>query len=422
MPNTPSPLARDGQLVIANAKRIASQNNQPSVDSLTLLLALLQLPKSQAQDMLKSLNVKVESLIARLSATIKLEARQGGTGPATKRSDANLSVESESILSESFAETKLHGLEFIDARILLLGMLRSPDSRAGQFLAQYGLTAEQVRERINVKETPPVSTPIFTMPKTLAHGLQNGVSPVFISLVLFTAAAACFTWLDIGNSRVFMFFFIVGGWIISVALHEFGHAITAYLGGDESVEHKGYLTLNPLKYTHPILSIVIPVVMLLLGGIGFPGGAVYINIHALKNANFRSLVSAAGPIANFLCAMLLALPFIVLPYQFFFAANFDFPMGLAFLGFLQITALLINLLPIPGLDGFGIIEPILPRGLVEFSNFLRPFGFLILYMLLAVDSPIREFFWNSVWGITDLISPELAYFANEGVKVFLAWR
>jgi Zn-dependent protease len=422
MPNTPSPLARDGQLVITNAKRIASQNNQPSVDSLTLLLALLQLPKSQAQDMLKSLNVKVENLVARLSATIILEARQAGISPDTNRSDANLSVESESILDESFAEMKLHGLDYIDGRILLLGMLRSPDSRAGQFLAQYGLTAEQARERVKVKGTPITNTPVFTLPKTLAHGLRNGISPVFISLVLFTAAAACFMWLGIGNSRVFMFFFIVGGWIISVALHEFGHAITAYLGGDESVEHKGYLTLNPLKYTHPILSIVIPVVMLLLGGIGFPGGAVYINIHALKNANFRSLVSAAGPIANFLCAILLALPFIVFPYQFFFAANFDFLMGLAFLGFLQITALLINLLPIPGLDGFGIIEPILPRGLVEFSNFLRPFGFLILYMLLAVDSPIREFFWNSVWGIAYLISPDLAYFANEGVKVFLAWR
>jgi len=422
MQNISSPLARDGQLAIANAKRIAEQNNQPSVDSLTLLLALLQLPKSQALDMLKSINVKVENMVARLSATIKLEARQAGINPDAKRNDANLSVESESILNESFAETQLHGLTSIDARVLLMGMLRSPDSRAGQFLAQYDVTAEQVRGRVNFKDAPRVNTPVFTLPKTLARGLRNGISPVFISLVLFTAAAACFAYFSVGNSRVFMFFFIIGGWIISVALHEFGHAITAYVGGDESVEHQGYLTLNPLKYTHPILSIVIPVVMLLMGGIGFPGGAVYINVHALKNAKFRSLVSAAGPIVNLLCIILLAQPFIILPTQFFFAANFDFLMGLAFLTFLQITALVINLLPIPGLDGFGIIEPFLPREVAEFSNFLRPFGFLILYMLLAIDSPIQQFFWNNVWGITDLISPELAYFANEGVKVFLAWR
>ncbi len=422
MQNTPYPLTRDGQLAINNARRIAEQNKQSSVDSLTLLLALLQTPNSQAQTLLKSLNVKVESLLARLSATIKLEAGQAGAGSEVRRNGVNLSVESESILSESSVEANHLGLGAIDGRALLLGMLRSPNSSAGQFLAQYGVTAEQVRERINIiKATPIAKKSVFTLPKGLARGMRYGISPVFISLVVFTMAMAGFLWFGVGNNpRVFMYSFIIGGWIISVALHEFGHAITAFWGGDESVEHKGYLTLNPLKYTHPIISIVIPVVMLLLGGIGFPGGAVYINVHALRKPNYRSLVSAAGPLANLLFVLLLALPFgDVQFFYFFLTAPSEFLIGIAFLALLQITAIFLNLLPIPGLDGFGIIEPFLPREVVEFSGFLRPFGFLILFMLLSIDSPIADFFWNNVWSAAELISPNLAYFANEGVKIFL---
>jgi Zn-dependent protease len=300
-------------------------------------------------------------------------------------------------------------------------MLRSPDSRAGQFLAQYGVTAEQVRERLKIiKETPIPKKPIFSLTKTLARGLRHGISPVFIGLVLFTAAMAGFLWFGVGNNpRVFMFAFIIGGWIISVALHEFGHAITAFWGGDESVENKGYLTLNPLKYTHPIISIVIPVVMLIIGGIGFPGGAVYIDIYALRKPSYRSLVSAAGPMANLLLIILLSLPFGAVPFWFLSTVPFEFLTGIAFLAFLQITALLLNLLPIPGLDGFGIIEPFLPREVVEFSNFLRPFGFFIVFFLLSVKSPISNFFWTNVWSAADLIGPNFAYYANEGVKIFL---
>lgn len=71
--------------------------------------------------------------------------------------------------------------------------------------------------------------------------------------------------------------FVCLGWIISVCLHEFGHAIVAYWGGDTSVKDKGYLTLNPLKYTDINLSLTLPLIFLLMGGIPLPGAAVYIN-------------------------------------------------------------------------------------------------------------------------------------------------
>ncbi len=419
MPNTSHPLTRNAQAALDNARRIAEQNRQPSIDSLALLLALLQNPKSQVSAVLQSLKVKVENLAARVSATIKLEAGQAVAGLEGKRGGLDLSVENESILSESLAEMQEQALDAIDGHILLLGMLRSPESKAGQILAQYGVTAEQVRESMQIiKEMPIARGPIFALPKTLGRALQNGISPIFISLVLFTVAMAGFLWFGIGNNpKMFMFAFIIGGWLVSLCQHEFGHAVTAFWGGDESVEHKGYLTLNPLKYTHPIISVVIPLVMLLMGGIAFPGGAVYINIHALRKPRYRSLVSAAGPLANLLCLLLLALPFGKLPFYIFSRAPFEFLSAIGLLALLQMVALFINLLPIPGLDGFGILEPFLPHEL-EFTRSLQPFGFLIVFLLLWTDSPISDFFWDNVWYAMELFGPELAYFANEAVKLF----
>ncbi len=416
MPNTSHPLTRNAQAALNNARRIAEQNGQPSIDSLALLLALLQLPKSQVAAVLLSLKVKVENLVARVSATIKLEAGQAVTG-------LELSAENESILNESLAEMKDHALNAIDGHILLLGMLRSSESRAGEILAQYGVTAEQVRESVkNFKEMPITKGPIFALPKTLGRAMRNGISPIFISLILFTVVMAGFLWFDIGNNpQLFMFAFIIGGWLISLCLHEFGHAITAFWGGDESVEHKGYLTLNPLKYTHPIISIVIPLIMLLMGGIAFPGGAVYINIAALRNPRYRSLVSAAGPLANLVCLLLLALPFAKLPFYYIFSkAPSEFLSALGLLALLQMIALFINLLPIPGLDGFGILEPFLPREWLQFASFLRPFGFLLVFFLLSANSPISDFFWGNVWSAMELVGFRLAYFANEGVKIFFS--
>lgn len=424
MPTTSYPFTRTTQAALNNAKRIAEQSGQPSVDSLALLLALLQLPKSQTSAVLKSLKVRVENLAARVSATIKLEAGSPAAGSGAKRSELTLSAESESVLSGSLAEMNEKTLRVIDEPTLLLGMLRCPESKAGQILAQYGVTVEQVRENLHaIKDMPAGGDAFFDLLKTLGRAMHNGVSPIFVSLVVFTITMAGFLWFDIGNNpQLFMFAFVISGWLVALCLHEFGHALTAFLGGDESVEDKGYLTLNPLKYTHPIISVVIPLVMLLMGGIAFPGGAVYINIHALRKPKYRSLVSAAGPLANFICLLLLGLPFSNIPFYYIFPnAPIEFLSALGLLALLQMIALFINLLPIPGLDGFGILEPFLPREWAEFAGFLRPFGFLIVFILLSADSPISNFFWNNIWSAMQLINSNLAYFANEGVKTFFPW-
>src|SRR5512142_2165373 len=97
------------------------------------------------------------------------------------------------------------------------------------------------------------------------------------------------------------------GWMFTLCLHEFSHALVAYYGRDYTVRAKGYLTFNPLKYTHPVYSIVLPLLFLVMGGIGLPGGAVYIEKWRLRSRAWVTAVSLAGPSANLLLAIVLGI-------------------------------------------------------------------------------------------------------------------
>ncbi|NEP56098.1 MAG: tetratricopeptide repeat protein, partial [Symploca sp. SIO2G7] len=202
--------------------------------------------------------------------------------------------------------------------------------------------------------------------------------------------------------------FVCLGWIASVCLHEFGHAIVAYFGGDTSVKDKGYLTLNPLKYTDPGLSLVLPILFLLLGGIALPGGAVYIDRSRLRNRGWESAVSAAGPLASALVTCFLAIPFgmglVSRETQHWILPS------LAFLILLEILAVLLNLLPIPPLDGYGIIEPWLPRKTqIQLNKFGR-YGIWVIFGLLWFVEPASRLLWQTAFTISETLGvpPEMA--------------
>ena len=144
-----------------------------------------------------------------------------------------------------------------------------------------------------------------------------------------------------------VFLIVLVGWIFSLCLHEFSHAIVAYYGGDTSVKEKGYLTFNPLKYTHPVYSLLMPIIFLALGGIGLPGGAVYIETWRIRDRRWLSAVSLAGPSANFLVAFILGVLLSFTPL-----AQTNIAPALSFLAYLQVTAVVLNLIPLPPLDGF----------------------------------------------------------------------
>jgi Zn-dependent protease len=143
-----------------------------------------------------------------------------------------------------------------------------------------------------------------------------------------------------------VFILVIAGWVVSLCLHEFGHAFTAWRFGDRDIELRGYLDMDPRRYVSPLWSIVVPIAITAIGGIGLPGAAVYVRTSQMS-AKQRTLVSLAGPTANVVLAILL----LEVTNLFFDPLHPVLWAGVAFLGFLQITALLLNLLPIPAWTG-----------------------------------------------------------------------
>ena len=203
------------------------------------------------------------------------------------------------------------------------------------------------------------------------------------------------------------FLLVTVGWVFSVCLHEFGHAFVAYRGGDHTVVDKGYLTLNPIHYTHPLYSLILPVVFLLLGGIGLPGGAVYINEHLLRSKQWRTATSLGGPAMNLVLILILCLPFWtrLLP-----AYPTPLACALAFLLQLQVCAVLFNLLPVPPLDGFQALAPWLPRQLSAFMYQHANIWFWVVLAVMWYVPAANRAFWTVVH-LTSLllgIDPALA--------------
>ena len=191
------------------------------------------------------------------------------------------------------------------------------------------------------------------------------------------------------------FVIIFLGWIFSLCLHEFSHALVAYYGGDTTVKEKGYLTFNPLKYTHPFLSIILPLIILLMGGIGLPGGAVYIETWRIRNRYWLSAMSLAGPTANGIFAIVLAILLRILPIST--AAIWP---GISFLLVLQIYAIIFNLIPIPPLDGYGVLAPFLNPVIREQMERIRAYAFWILLLAIWYIPFIGSFFGTVVFLIS----------------------
>jgi len=419
MTDTFSKLTRDGQKVLSKAGRIAKKHKQAAVTPDHLLTALLELSGSQAETVLSAFRLDLDNLKARVEACVKLDAQQSrDVEIGSTYRNAKLSVDSAAIMEEAAAEARDNNLDFVDTRLIILGMLRKPHSSAGELLQQYGVTLERFRELANLQEEAPVNLPRFNQSDFSAAKMPLPISPIFIFIVLFTAVAGYFAYAGIGNERAAVFFFVIGGWIISLSIHEFGHALVAFLAGDKSVADKGYLTLNPLKYTHPVLSIVFPIVFLLLGGIPLPGGAVYIDRSMIGKKWQQSLVSAAGPMGTLLSAVIFALPFFF--YRDSFSVGYNFWAGLALLLFLQILAIFLNLLPIPGLDGFGIVEPILPPEILHYAYAFRRFSLLLL-LALFMFTPFGNELMIRALRVLVWIDEAVAYLAIDGFEIVRFW-
>ncbi len=175
--------------------------------------------------------------------------------------------------------------------------------------------------------------------------------------------------------------------LFAITVHEVAHGWVAYRLGDPTAKMLGRLTLNPIKHIDPIGTIVVPGVLLIIGGFIFgwakPVPITWDNLGKPKRD--MALVAAAGPIANLLMALIWAL---------IAKIGFLIGNGLAWLALpmvymgqagiiINLLLMILNLIPIPPLDGSRVVSSLLPGPLAWKYNRLEPYGFFILLGLLV---------------------------------------
>ena len=176
--------------------------------------------------------------------------------------------------------------------------------------------------------------------------------------------------------------------IFAITLHEAAHGWAAEKLGDKTARMLGRVTLNPIKHIDPIGTLLVPAALLFFGGFIFGWAkAVPVSMRNFKRPERdMAVVAIAGPAANLLMAVLWAL---VLKLGFILVGNqpevgqFLIYSGIAGLS-INIILMLLNLLPIPPLDGSRLVSAVLPKPLAWQYNRLEPYGLFILLGLVVL--------------------------------------
>jgi Zn-dependent protease len=177
--------------------------------------------------------------------------------------------------------------------------------------------------------------------------------------------------------------------IVSITFHECAHAWTASFLGDDTARLQGRVTLNPLPHLDPIGTVLMPMLMFLTNVPCLIGWAkpVPVNPYNLREPKRDYLwISLAGPMANFGLVIVCTILFFLI--KFAFPGGFLAGLKKMLLLFLSVATginLLLgvfNLIPVPPLDGSGILSGLLPPYYAEQYNRIKPYGFFIILFLL----------------------------------------
>lgn len=194
--------------------------------------------------------------------------------------------------------------------------------------------------------------------------------------------------------------------IFAITVHEASHGYAAKYFGDLTAERMGRITLNPLKHIDPIGTILLPALTLMLGGVLFGWAKpVPVNFAGLRNPKKDMLwVAAAGPASNFVMAIfwvfVLKYAQIAPDYTAYFLLEMS-KVGIM----INLVLMVLNLLPLPPLDGGRIAVSLLPMNLAVKLSRLEQYGFIILIVLLftgilgKIILPIINFFGQLILGI-----------------------
>jgi Zn-dependent protease len=200
--------------------------------------------------------------------------------------------------------------------------------------------------------------------------------------------------------------------LISVALHEFGHAIMADKLGDDTPRRQGRVTLNPLAHADPIGTFLLPLLGSVYGAVTGLGGGfgwgkpVQWQPHRIGRrvsmSTAKILVALAGPAMNLLLGTLIAGVHAILVWQNVLAFNHEVSWILRFAVLTNFVLFFFNLLPVPPLDGGHVLQSFMPyRYRDRFDNIARYSPFLLLGFLLIPQMTV-VFTWPAFFVATNL--------------------
>jgi Zn-dependent protease len=213
--------------------------------------------------------------------------------------------------------------------------------------------------------------------------------------------------------------------IFAITLHEAAHGYVAKHLGDLTAHAAGRVSLNPLRHIDPIGTIALPLALLALSKLFGSGGILFgwakpvpVNFGNLRRPRADMLwVAAAGPASNLLMAALwaaalkvglaLPIPYLATPLALMGAAGI----------FVNVIFAVLNLLPVPPLDGGRILMSLLPRRIAQGVARIEPFGFVVLIALLMLGM-LGAILWPPIRALVSLI--EAAAGLPAGLVVRLA--
>ena len=204
----------------------------------------------------------------------------------------------------------------------------------------------------------------------------------------------------------------VAALLFAVSVHESAHGWVALRCGDTTARDLGRITLNPLKHMDPFGSLLVPALLAFTGAPVFGWAKpVPVSLRGVRNPRRANpLVSAAGPLSNFAVAIVGGVAFFALkalaPGGPELRASLFYPLLLValFTVAVNVSLGLFNLVPIPPLDGFGVVESFAPARWIRGVMWVRRYGFILLVVaiftggLSALLGPPQRFLFQLLLG------------------------
>ena len=197
--------------------------------------------------------------------------------------------------------------------------------------------------------------------------------------------------------------------VLAVALHEFGHAGSAYLLGDPTAKKLGRVTVNPIPHLDPVFSVALPLIMIFSGvGIFGAGKPVPVDMNRLRRPNWDMLlISLAGPAMNVLQALSL-----IAVYHGLIRLEIDYASKvgrLVYFGIgLNLVLAVLNLIPVPPLDGHRVLGFLLPEFLRRWF-YRAPWLGMVLFVILIWGGGYQWMYRRVFRPIGDMMAPIMPY-------------